>query len=76
MTSHTWPIEMRALLHMWDGVFWQLFTTEESDVDTLRRAHGGDPRLKMFFVDLDREYPDPSNAELEPANLPRKTGDA
>jgi hypothetical protein len=76
LTSDTWPVQMRALLHMWDGVFWQLFTTEESDVDTLVRAHSSDPKVKMFFVDLDREYPDPSNAELMAANLPGITGDA
>ena len=75
LTSDTWPVQMRALLHMWDGVFWQLFTTEESDVDTLVRAHSSDPKVKMFFVHLDREYPDPSNAELKAANLPGITDD-
>ena len=70
LTSETWPKEMRAILHMWDDIYWQLFTTERSDLDALIRAHAGDPKLKMYFVDLDREYPDPSNQDLEPAFAP------
>jgi len=54
---------------MWDDIYWQLFTTEYSDVEMLIRSHDGDPRLKMYFVDIDREYPDPSNEELRPATL-------
>ena len=69
LTCDTWPSRLRALLQMWDGVYWQLFTTERSDIDTLIRAHQTDPISKMFFVDLDREYPDPSNTELRPATL-------
>ena len=67
LNCDTWPAQMRSLLQMWDDVYWQLFTTERSDVDTLVRLHGTDPQLKMCFVDLDREYPDPSNTELQPA---------
>jgi len=60
---------MRALLHMWDDIYWQLFTTERSDLDFLIRAHAGDTRLKMYYVDFDREFPDPSNLELKVAAL-------
>jgi hypothetical protein len=67
LTSATWPGEMRALVHMWDDMFWQLFSTERSDLDILIRAHAGDPMLKMYFVDLDLEYPLPSNQPLRPA---------
>ena len=67
LTSETWPRQMRALLHMWDDIYWQLFTTESADLDHLLRAHAGDSKLKMYFVDLDREYPDPSNQPLRPA---------
>lgn len=68
LTSESWPGEMRAVLHMWDDIYWQLFTTERSDLDALVRAHAGDPKLKLYYVDLDREYPDPSNQELQPAS--------
>lgn len=67
LTSKTWPKKMRAVLHMWDGVYWQIFTTERLDVDAVINAHAGDLNLKMFVVDLEREYPDPSNEPLEVA---------
>ena len=70
LTTQTWPEEVRAVLHMWDDVYWQLFSTERSDVDLLVRAHADDPRLSMYYVDFDREYPDPSNQPLTPAAPP------
>jgi hypothetical protein len=50
-------------------IYWQLFTTEHTDLNALIRAHTGDPKLKMYSVDFDREYPDPSNQELQIAAL-------
>lgn len=76
LTSESWPPGMRGLLHMWDGAYWQLFTTVRSDVTELVRAHAGDPKSKMFYVDLDSEYPDPSNGELQPATPDGGHGDA
>jgi hypothetical protein len=67
LNSTNWPSEMRAVLHIWDDMYWQLFSVEGSDIDLLVRAHAGDPRLKMYFVDFDREFPDPSDGELQPA---------
>jgi len=29
---------MRAVLQMWDDIYWQLFTTEYSDIEILIRA--------------------------------------
>ena len=66
LCSESWPAGMRSLLHNWDDVFWQLFTVEPADIDLLTRSHSADPTLKMYFVDLDREFPDPSNEELVP----------
>jgi len=67
LSSKTWPTGMRSLLHNWDDMFWQLFSVERADVDLLVRIHSADPKLKMFFVDLDREFPNPSNTGLAPA---------
>jgi hypothetical protein len=67
LTSDTWPSYMRAVLHMWDDIYWQLFTTERSDLDVLIQAHRGDAQLKMYFVDLDLEYPEPSGQMLQSA---------
>lgn len=66
LSAATWPPAMRAVLHMWDDLYWQCFSTVASDVDALARAHRGDAKLRMFHVDLDLEYPDPSNQELRP----------
>ena len=76
LTPYTWPANMRALLQMWDGAYWQIFTTERSDIDALIHAHAGDQKFKMYFVDLEHEYPDPSNQELEIAVPSGATGDA
>lgn len=65
----TWPDELRAVLHMWDDIYWQLFSRDRGDIDLLIRTHANDPKLKLFFVDFVREYPDPSNGPLEPATL-------
>jgi hypothetical protein len=44
---------------MWDDISSQLFTTEPADLDMLIREYSGDPKLKLYFVDLDREYSTP-----------------
>lgn len=67
LTPGTWPETCRAMLHMWDDMYWQLFTTVRGDVEQLVAAHSADPRLSLYFVDLEKEYPDPSNLALEPA---------
>lgn len=66
LNADTWPTEMRAVLHMWDDIYWQLFSTVRSDIDFLIQAHAGDPKLDMYYVDFDKEYPDPSNEPLQP----------
>lgn len=76
LTTASWPSGMRGLLHMWDGIYWQLFSTVRSEVTALVRAHAGDPKARMCYVDLDREYPDPSNGELQPATPDRGPDDA
>ena len=67
LSSATWPEGMRALLHMWDDIYWELYSTERADIEALLRAHARDPKLKIYFVDFDREFPDPSGGELQAA---------
>ncbi|WP_165228328.1 hypothetical protein [Aquisphaera insulae] len=67
LTPDTWPLGLTSLVHCWDDMYWQLFSTDRADVEALVEAHDGDPRLAMYLVDLEREYPDPSNQELRPA---------
>jgi hypothetical protein len=67
LTPATWPETCRAILHMWDDIYWQLFTTVRRDVEQLLAAHSADSRLGIYFVDLEKEYPEPSNLALESA---------
>ena len=64
LTPTTWPQNLRCLVHMWDDVYWQLFSRDPVDMDMLIKSHCADPRLKMYHVDLDREFPNPSNEAL------------
>lgn len=67
LTSDTWPAKMKGLVHMWDDVYWQYFSRDESDIEFLIQAHAQKhPKLEMYYVDFDREYPDPSNEDLKP----------
>lgn len=66
LTSETWPPFLRGVLHMWDDIYWQLFSTERSDIDFLIQSHASDANLAMYYVDFDKEYPDPSNERLKP----------
>jgi hypothetical protein len=67
LTTETWPARMKALVHMWDDVYWQFFSPDSADMEFLIQAHAKkNPKLEMYFVDFDREYPDPSNEELKP----------
>lgn len=66
LTPFSWPNELRAVLHNWDDMYWQVFTNEPSDIECLVRYHFDNPRLKMFLVDMDLEFPSPSNRELQP----------
>jgi len=67
LSSATWPTGMRAILHNWDDMFWQLFSVDQRDIDSLVSSHLSNPKLKMFFVEFDSEYPNPTNKELTPA---------
>lgn len=76
LSSANWPAELRAIIHNWDDIYWQIFSTDPSDIATLIRAHAHDARLKLFRVELDREYPDPSNRPLDAASLDDFVSDA
>jgi len=67
LNSESWPTGMRSILHNWDDMFCQLFSVDKEDIDSLVSSHLSDPKLKIFFVEFDVEYPNPSNKELTPA---------
>jgi hypothetical protein len=65
LTSRTWPTELLSFIHMWDDVFWQYFSRDKSEIDLLIEEHLKRKKMRMFHVDLNREYPDPSADELK-----------
>lgn len=67
LTSETWPTQMRAVLHEWDDTFWQLFSCVSSDIEGIVRTHGNDDGLSIHPVQIEREFPNPSNAKLKRA---------
>lgn len=69
LTATTWPRQMTGLIQMWDDIFWQFFTPDYSEIEILIRVHTGDPKLKMYFVDLETQYPNPRKEELREATL-------
>ena len=68
LSCDTWPAQMKFVLQMWDDIYWQFFSRDKADIDLLIETHRADARLKLFWVDFDREYPDPSNGELRAAS--------
>jgi len=61
-----WPKELRAVIQMWDDIYWQLFTPVESYIETLISSHSNDPLLKAYHVDLTDEFPEPGDKKLRP----------
>ena len=68
--SGAWPDEMRALMYMWDDIYWEYYTREPSDIDRLLLAHQDDRNLKLYRVDIGEDYPNPREVELPVARLP------
>ena len=66
LSPDTWPTELRAVVTMWDDIFWELYSPDKADVEALVRAHQGDPKLEMYWVSLDPDGPAP-RSELAPA---------
>ena len=61
-----WPKELRAVIHMWDDIYWQLFTPDPSYIHTLISRHSNDPLLKAYHVDLNDDFPEPGDKKLRP----------
>ena len=62
-----WPPSLHCLLHCWDGIYWEIFTTDESELRELLKAHRDRAALQIFHVDFALDYPNPVRTELKPA---------
>ncbi|MDJ0847384.1 MAG: hypothetical protein QNK04_03280 [Myxococcota bacterium] len=67
--SGAWPDPMRALIHMWDDIYWEYYSREPSDIDRLLLAHQDDRNLTLHGVDIREDYPNPRDVELPAARL-------
>lgn len=67
--SGHWRPNQQAIIHCWDDIYWQMFTTDRSAINELIRIHDGDAKLKLYAVDFAHEFPEPSNRELQPAKI-------
>lgn len=60
--------QARAVLHNWDGVYWEIFCKEKGWIERLIAYHHSNKQLCMFKVDPVLDYPNPRNGvELPPA---------
>jgi len=64
LSSANWPPPLRAVLHLYDDVYWELYSSLEADLQNFIRVHRDNPRLRLYHVELDAEYPTPSNKPL------------
>ena len=62
----TYPDLVDALLHNWDGVYWQIFTRNETYLNKLVTTHARCSGLRGYSVRFEEEFPMPSEKELCP----------
>ena len=74
LTSENWPGELTSVLHMWDDIYWQILPRRKPTSTSCFAFRG--PMLKIYWVEFDRKYPDPSNEELLPATHPDRNSGA
>jgi hypothetical protein len=64
-----WRDGLHCVLHNFDGVYWELFSTDQGDYRKLLETHSQNGALTMYWVDFQADYPTPRNFELRPAIL-------
>jgi hypothetical protein len=66
-----WPSERFALLHDWDGIYWECFSNDPKIIDALIKVHKGDEHLNTYKVDHRHDYPNPRGSSPEDGGLKR-----
>jgi len=63
-----WREGLHCVIHNWDGIYWELFTVDEQECVRLLDEHRDNRALTPYWVDFDKDFPDPRNhVELERA---------
>ena len=65
------PQGVICLLQNWDGVFWQIFSTDPGYLKTLQAAHGGSEVLPAYWVELSKDFPNPRGSSPQKAEMIR-----
>jgi len=66
-----WPSDRFALLHDWDGVYWECYSNDIKIIAGLVDAHKGDKHLNIYQVDHMHDYPNPRGRSPEDGGLIR-----
>jgi hypothetical protein len=54
------PMGLQAILHNWDGAYWEIFSHNLYDYDILRDAHRSHKGLDMKLVSFSKDFPRPT----------------
>lgn len=61
-----WPLHTHSIIHMWDDVYWELFTRSKAVARSFAKYHASTGKSDVYKVDFARDYPNPTNDRLEP----------
>ena len=65
------PEGVICLLQNWDGVYWQIFSTDLGYLQILQAAHGGSEVLPAYWVELSEDFPNPRGFSPQEAGMMR-----
>jgi len=65
------PQGVICLVQNWDGVFWQIFSNDQSYLKILQAAHGKSEALPAYWVDLSEDFPNPRGSSPQAVGMKR-----
>ena len=65
------PQGVICIVQNWDGVFWQIFSTDPAHLQILQAAHADSDVLSAYWVDLSEDFPNPRGASPEEVGMTR-----
>jgi hypothetical protein len=61
LKNGVWPRNFHTVIQCYDGMFWQVFSRDETVITVLKEHHRLDPQLVMYYVCMEDEFPEPSD---------------
>ncbi|MBN9693894.1 MAG: hypothetical protein J0M24_26935 [Verrucomicrobia bacterium] len=71
MSLRELPEGVICLIQNWDGVFWQIFSTDLRYLEILQAAHGGSELVPAYWVELSEDFPNPRGSSPEEVGMKR-----